>query len=49
MNVYLCFIGSDDDINEWLKVYYKNNEVNVSNGYLNFSFEVISGFFELVV
>lgn len=49
VNAYSRLIGSDDDINERLKAHYKNNEVNVSNGYLNLSLEVISGFFEPVV
>lgn len=49
VNAYSRLIGSDDDINERLKANYKNNEVNVSNGYLNLSLEVISGFFEPVV
>lgn len=49
VNAYSRVIGSDDNINERLKSNYKNNQVNVSNGYLNLSLEVISAFFEPVV
>ena len=48
VNAYSREVGSDENINERLKTHYKNNEVNVSNGYLSLSLEVISRFFEPV-
>ena len=49
VNAYSREVGSDENINERLKMHYKNDEVNVSNGYLSLSLEVISRFFEPVV
>lgn len=49
VNAYSREVGSDENINERLKMHYKNNEVNVSNGYLSLSLEVIGRFFEPVV
>lgn len=49
VNAYSRDIGSDENINERLKMNYKNNQVQVSNGYLSLSLEVISGFYEPVV
>lgn len=49
VNTYSREVGTDENINERLKMHYKNNEVNVSNGYLSLSLEVIGRFFEPVV
>ena len=48
VNAYSREVGSDENINERLKMHYKNNEVSVSNRYLSLSLEVISRFFEPV-
>ncbi|XP_067042599.1 heat shock 70 kDa protein 12A-like [Acropora muricata] len=48
VNAYSRDVGSDENINERLKEYFKSNEVDVSNGYLSLSLDVLKRFFEPV-
>lgn len=48
VNAYSRDVGSDENINERLKEYFKSNEVDVSNGYLSLSLDVLERFFEPV-